>query len=61
MEKKLFRSKKNRIFTGLCGDIGEYFDVDPTFIRLGMVLLSMCYGVGLGAYIIASIIVPSQN
>ena len=32
--KKLYRSKKDRVFAGVCGGIGEYLGVDPTVIRL---------------------------
>jgi|TARA_Y100000310_G_C20601750_1_gene773404 phage shock protein C len=32
--KRLFRSKTNRVLAGVCGGIGDYFNVDPTLIRL---------------------------
>lgn len=57
--KKLFRSTENRVICGVCGGIAEYFDVDPTLIRLGWVLLTVCsFGTGLLAYFIAAIIMP---
>lgn len=43
---------------GVCGGIAEYFDIDPTLVRLGFVLLSIFAGGGLLAYIIAAIIIP---
>ncbi|MEG0806699.1 MAG: PspC domain-containing protein [Lachnospiraceae bacterium] len=55
--KKLYRSGKNKVLCGVCGGIGEYFDVDPTIIRLLCILL-MCTGTGLVAYIVAAIIMP---
>lgn len=58
MTKKLYRSGKNRILGGVCGGIGEYFDIDPVFIRLLWVLCSLMGGAGFLAYIIAWIIVP---
>lgn len=61
MNKKLYRSKKNRIIAGVCGGIGEYFNVDPTLIRLLWLLISvMSAGSGLVAYIIAWIIIPEE-
>jgi len=36
--KKLLRSTKNRMVAGVCGGIGEYFNVDPTVIRLVWVI-----------------------
>ena len=39
MDKRLVKSRKNRVICGVCGGIGEYFNVDPTIIRLLAVLL----------------------
>ena len=47
MEKKLYRSKTNKKLAGVCGGLGEYFNVDPTLIRLAAILLFVCAGVGL--------------
>lgn len=58
--KRLYRSKSNRMISGVCGGIGEYIGIDPTFIRLIYVLLSMAYGTGLVMYIIFSIIIPEE-
>lgn len=59
MSKKLFRSYSNRWLAGVCGGIGEYFNIDPTIIRLIWVVCG-CMGWGLLAYIIAAIIIPSS-
>jgi phage shock protein C len=32
--KKLYRSRENRMLGGVCGGLGEYFDIDPTLVRL---------------------------
>ena len=56
MTKKLYRSKKNCVIGGVCGGIGEYFDIDPIIIRLLVVLIFFMGGAGLIAYIIAWII-----
>jgi phage shock protein PspC (stress-responsive transcriptional regulator) len=57
MEKKLYKSNKNKMIDGVCAGIGEYFNIDPTLVRLGAVLLA-CTGGGLLAYIIGAIIIP---
>ena len=59
--KKLYRSKKNRIIAGICGGLGEHFNIDPTIIRLILVFL-VVFGMGAGIlfYIIAWIIVPER-
>jgi len=60
--KRLYRSKTQRMLAGICGGIGEHFDVDPTVIRLVWAVLSlMSVGIGIIAYIIAWIIVPEEE
>jgi phage shock protein C len=58
MKKRLYRSGKERILGGVCGGIAEYFDVDPTIIRLVWILFIFGFGSGILAYIIAWIIIP---
>ena len=57
-EKKLYKSNKNKMLDGVCGGIGEYFNIDPTLVRLAFVALCIFAGGGLIAYIVAAIIVP---
>lgn len=59
-QKKLFRSIDNRMVCGVCGGIGNYFNVDPTLIRLVWVLASIFGGSGLLVYIIAAVIIPEE-
>ncbi len=56
--KKLYKSNQNKMIDGVCGGIGEYFDIDPTLVRLGFVFLCALAGGGLLAYIVALIIIP---
>ena len=58
MEKKLYKSATDKKLDGVCAGIGEYFNIDPTLIRLGWVVLTLCGGAGVLAYIIASIVMP---
>ena len=58
--KKLYKSKTNRVLCGVCGGIGEYFNIDPTIVRLIMILLICGFGTGIIAYIVAAIIMPEQ-
>ena len=57
--KKLYRSKKDRVFAGVCGGIGEYLGVDPTVIRLLAVILGFT-GSGVLAYIVAATLIPEN-
>ena len=58
MKKRLTKSKKNRMLLGVCGGLGEYFGIDPTFIRLAFAALAL-QGIGIVLYIILAIIMPS--
>lgn len=57
MEKRLYKSH-NKMVCGVCAGIAEYFGVDPTLVRLGVVLLALAGSVGFWGYIIAAIIMP---
>jgi len=57
--KKLYRSVDDRMIAGVCAGIADYFDVDPTLIRLLFVLGFFATGSGLlWAYVIMMIVVP---
>jgi phage shock protein PspC (stress-responsive transcriptional regulator) len=58
--KKLNRSRNERIIAGVCGGIGEYFDIDPVIIRIITVLLVLFGGGGLLAYLVAIFIIPLE-
>jgi phage shock protein C len=55
---RLYRSRTNRVIAGVCGGIAEYFDIDPTLVRLVWILLTILGGWGILLYIAALIIVP---
>ena len=55
--KKLTKSNDKKI-CGVCGGLAEYFGIDPTIVRLGWLLLALCGGTGILAYIIAAIVMP---
>lgn len=60
--KKLFRSRDNIMIAGVCGGLGEYFEVDPTLIRLIWVIFTIFgFGTGILAYILAWIIIPEKK
>jgi len=60
--KRLYRSRDERIVAGICGGIGEYASVDPTLVRLGVLLATVFTAVFpmLIAYLIAWAIVPER-
>ena len=62
MTKKLYKSDTNKVFSGVIGGIGEYFDIDPTILRLGYILITVMTNIvpGIIGYIIASLVVPKK-
>lgn len=60
MKKRLYKSSTDKKVCGVCGGIANYFDVDPTVIRLIWVIFTLVGGSGLIAYIIATIIMPDE-
>ena len=58
--KKLYRSRDNKVLAGVCGGIGEYFEIDPVIIRLIWIVLTMIWGFGLFLYIIAIFLIPLE-
>ena len=58
MERRLYKSNTYKMLDGVCGGIAEYFDIDPTLVRLAWVLFCALGGSGVLAYIVAAIIIP---
>lgn len=63
MEKKLYRSRTNRMIAGVMGGLGEFFGVDPVLLRLGYLILTVFTGFvpGIVGYVLAIIIVPEAT
>ena len=61
-KKKLYRSDTDKVFAGICGGLGEYFDVDSVLLRLIWLLVVVFTGFvpGILAYIIAILIIPKK-
>jgi len=60
-KKTLVKSRTNKVISGVCGGIGEYFNVDPSLIRIVWVIFAV-FSAGFGgllAYIICAIILPN--
>ena len=59
MAKKLVR--KNKLLFGVCGGLGEYFDIDPIFFRLGFIVSFVFLGFGLLLYIAMAFLAPEED
>jgi phage shock protein PspC (stress-responsive transcriptional regulator) len=58
--KRLYRSRKNRVFTGVCGGLGEYADMDPVVVRIIFVLATLFLGLPLLVYLVAIFVIPLE-
>ena len=61
MKKQLMRSGHDKKIAGVCAGVANYFDVDPTIVRVIWGVLAFCYGAGIIAYIILWIIAPEAS
>ncbi len=60
MDRKLYRSRSDKVLGGVCGGLAEYFDVDPVLIRVLFVAVTLGGGAGILAYIILWIVMPQR-
>ena len=60
--KKLYKSKENKVWCGVIGGLGEYFNVDPVILRVIWILIVVFTGFfpGLVAYLFAALVVPKK-
>jgi phage shock protein C len=56
--KRLYRSRSERMIAGVCGGIAEYFNIDPTVVRVIALATILLPGPSIIAYLIAWLIVP---
>lgn len=58
--KRLYRSKSDRMIAGVCGGIAQYFNIDPTLVRLLAVVGLLLAGGTFWAYIVMAIVIPTE-
>ena len=60
--KRLYRTEgPYKMLAGVCGGIAEYFDIDPTLVRVGWVIAFFCGTFGFWAYLICALIMPKKS
>jgi phage shock protein PspC (stress-responsive transcriptional regulator) len=60
--KRLYRSRTNRTITGVCGGIAQYFNIDPTIVRL-IAIVATVFSAGIGGvigYIVCTAVIPEE-
>lgn len=60
MAKKLYRIREGKQMAGVCGGIAEYFNIDPTIVRLIWALIALCAGTGVLLYIVCAFVIPEK-
>ena len=61
MKRKLYRIREGKILAGVCGGIAEYFNLDPTLIRIIWALIAWFAGAGIIMYIICAFVMPEKE
>ncbi len=61
MKKRFYRIEEGKKIGGVCGGVAEYFNIDPTIVRLIWGLLAFGYGIGLLAYFICWAVMPEKS
>ena len=60
-QKRLYRSRTDRVLFGVCGGLGKYFGIDPVIFRIFFVIFLFIDGIGLIAYLIMILIIPNER
>lgn len=59
-KKRLHRSKRDKVIAGVCSGLAHYFNTDSVLVRIIWLILVLCYGVGVLAYLICWLIMPDS-
>ena len=61
MNKRIYKNRADRKICGVCAGVAEYFDIDPTLVRVGRAVLALAGSAGLWAYIICALVFPDKS
>ena len=59
--KRLYKSRNNKMICGVCAGIADYFNIDPSIVRVLWAVLALTAGTGVLAYIACAIILPEGD
>lgn len=59
--KRLYRSRRDRMIAGVCGGLADYFEIDPTWVRLIFLVFLLLGGSALLIYLLMWLIVPLER
>lgn len=61
MSKRIYKIRSQKKLCGVCAGVADYFDLDPTLVRVLWAAISLGYGVGVIAYIICAVVFPDKS
>ena len=61
MNKRIYKNREKKMLCGVCAGLAEYFDIDPTLVRVLWAVISLGYGIGLLAYIVCATVFPDKS
>lgn len=61
VERKLYKNTDNKKIAGVCQGVAEYFDIDPTIVRIVWFVFSWFYGIGIMLYVLLWIMLPEKS
>ncbi len=59
--KRLYKIEEGKKICGVCGGVAEYFNIDPSMVRILWAVLSVFYGVGIVLYLVAAFVLPYKH
>ena len=59
--KRLYKSRNNKMICGVCAGTADYFNIDPSIVRVLWAVLALAAGTGVLAYIACAIILPEGD
>lgn len=61
MKKRIYKNREKKMLCGVCAGVAEYFDLDPTLVRVLWGVIALGYGIGLLAYIVCAVVFPDKS
>ena len=59
--KRFYKIEDGKMIDGVCGGVAEYFNIDPSLVRIGWAIFALAAGCGILVYIIAAIVLPRKG
>lgn len=59
--RRIFRSRRDRLFVGVCGGLSNYFQIDSLWVRLSFILLTLASGFGILLYLVLAVLLPRED